>query len=66
MSEVQNETMTVDEVGAYLRLHVMTIRSLIRRGELPARKVGREWRVDREELSRWIAERTGKQFTAAR
>ncbi|MBN1937452.1 MAG: serine hydrolase, partial [Anaerolineae bacterium] len=51
-------TLTVAEVAAYLHLHPLTVRNLIRRGELPARKVGREWQIERAELERWIVERT--------
>ena len=31
-----------------------TLRAAIKRGELPARLVGREYRVTREDLQRWI------------
>ena len=65
MSEVQNDTLTVAEVAVYLQLHELTIRSLIRRGEIPAYRVGREWRVDREVLNRWIVERTRKHAPGA-
>ena len=50
--------MTVAEVAGYLHLHPLTVRNLIRKGELPARKVGREWQIDRAELERRIVERT--------
>lgn len=59
MSENPNsETLTVAELAEYLHLHPLTARNLIRKGELPAYKVSREWRIDRAELDRWIVERT--------
>jgi len=35
---------TVDEVADYLKLQPETIRSMARRGELPAIKLGKVWR----------------------
>ncbi|MBN1937423.1 MAG: helix-turn-helix domain-containing protein [Anaerolineae bacterium] len=52
------ETLTVAEVAEYLHLHPLTVRRLLKDGTLPARKVGREWQIDRAELERWIVERT--------
>ena len=48
--------MTVEQVARCLRLHEMTIRQLARDGEIPAFKLGRQWRFKRELLERWIAE----------
>ena len=50
--------MTVDEVAKYLSLHPLTVRRLARDGEIPAVKVGRQWRIKRELLDRWIADRS--------
>ena len=48
--------MTVDEVAEYLNLHPLTVRRLARDGEIPAFKIGRQWRVKRELLDKWIVE----------
>jgi len=42
--------LTVAEVAAVLRLSVKTVRRMIARGELPARQIGRQWRVRRTHL----------------
>jgi excisionase family DNA binding protein len=47
--------MTIDEVAEYLSLHPLTVRRLARDGEIPAFKVGRQWRVKRAILDRWLA-----------
>jgi excisionase family DNA binding protein len=39
--------LTVEEVADYLKLQPETIRSLARRGELPAIKLGKVWRFNR-------------------
>jgi excisionase family DNA binding protein len=48
------EIMTIGQVARYLSLHELTVRRLARDGEIPAFKVGRQWRVKRELLDRWI------------
>jgi excisionase family DNA binding protein len=54
------DMMTIAEVALYLKLHELTVRRLAREGELPAFKVGRQWRIKRELLESWILERSGK------
>src|SRR5215831_909223 len=46
--------MTSDEVAAYLRMEVVTIRRLVNRGELPAYRVGGEYRFMRPELETYL------------
>ena len=46
--------MTSDEVAAYLRVDVVTIRRLVNRGELPAYRVGGEYRFRRQELEQYL------------
>jgi len=45
--------LTPDEVAMRLRLHIQTVRSMLRDGRIPARKIGRAWRVDARELATW-------------
>lgn len=49
-----SEIMTIEQVARYLSLHELTVRRLARDGEIPAFKVGRQWRVKRELLDSWI------------
>lgn len=49
-----SEIMTIEQVARYLSLHELTVRRLAREGEIPAFKVGRQWRVKRELLDSWI------------
>ncbi len=46
--------LTPGEVASVLRVSVEVIRRLLRRGELPAVRIGRTWRVDEDELQRWL------------
>ena len=52
--------LTISEVAKYLKLHELTVRRLAREGELPAFKVGRQWRIKRNLLESWIEARSGK------
>jgi excisionase family DNA binding protein len=54
------EMLTIAEVAEYLKLHELTVRRLAREGELPAFKVGRQWRIKRKLLESWIEERSGQ------
>jgi excisionase family DNA binding protein len=54
------DMLTIAEVAKYLKLHELTVRRLAREGELPAFKVGRQWRIKRDLLENWIEQRSGK------
>ncbi len=41
---------TVEDVATYLKLQPETIRSMARRGELPALKIGKVWRFQRHAI----------------
>ncbi len=41
---------TVEDVADYLKLQPETIRSMARRGELPAIKIGKVWRFQRHAI----------------
>ncbi|MGQ9457974.1 MAG: response regulator [Anaerolineae bacterium] len=53
-----DEIMTIEEVARYLNLHELTVRRLAREGEIPAFKIGRQWRIKRRILERWIEQET--------
>ena len=48
------QLMTVAEIAALLQLKPETIREMVRRGQIPAIKVGRVWRFDQDAVRRWI------------
>jgi excisionase family DNA binding protein len=53
-SQLQRDLLTPVEVIAYLRVNVRTVYRLMRTGELPAMRVGRQWRVRRADLDSWL------------
>lgn len=48
------EFLTPQEVAEILRVSVYTVRRWIKEGDLPAYKVGRSWRIEEDELGRWM------------
>ena len=53
----KSNLMTIEEVAEYLRVHPSTVYRLVRQGALPAVKIGKQWRVDRETLAQWLREK---------
>lgn len=54
--------MTVKEVSEYLKVHPSTVYKMLRNGDLPAFRVGTDWRFNVETIDRWCIEReTAKQ-----
>ena len=49
------EIMTTREVAKYLRLHEITICKLAGEGKIPAVRIGRVWRFDKETIDKWIS-----------
>lgn len=47
-------SLSVDQAAAVLGVHPNTIRNVIKAGELAARKVGREWRIAKADLQRYL------------
>jgi excisionase family DNA binding protein len=45
--------LTIENVAEYLRVHPSTIYRMLKKKQLPAFKVGRDWRFKREAIDRW-------------
>jgi excisionase family DNA binding protein len=46
----EGELFTLKEVAAWAKITVAMVRAMINRGELPAIRLGRLWRVSRDDL----------------
>jgi excisionase family DNA binding protein len=55
-----SDVMTLKEVADYLHCHFMTVYKLIRTVELPAFRLGADWRFRRSDVDQWIAAGGGK------
>ena len=49
------EIMTTQDMAKYLKLHEITICKLAGEGTIPAKRIGRVWRFDKEAVDQWIS-----------
>ncbi len=48
-----SKVLTVKELSNYLKVHPSTVYRQLKRGNLPAFKVGSDWRFNIESIDRW-------------
>lgn len=51
---------TIDQVAEALEMHHKTIRKFIKDGKLKANKVGKQWRISKEDLDRFMDVKSDK------
>jgi excisionase family DNA binding protein len=51
---VERDVLNVEEAAEYLGFSPYTIREKAREGEIPGRKIGKEWRFSRRMLLEWL------------
>ena len=57
-AEGANEIWTVSMLARYLRCHPSTIYRLLKRGQIPAFKIGSDWRFQKSVIERWLKKST--------
>ena len=50
------EIMTTKEITEYLRLHQITNCKYAAEGEIPAIRIGKVWRFNKEAIDKWISD----------
>jgi excisionase family DNA binding protein len=58
MDEKYLTIMTTAEVAAYLRVHLSTVYKLLRQRNIPAMRIGSDWRFNKSDLDEWMARKT--------
>ena len=53
----KSQVLTALELAKYLRIHPTTVYKLAKRGQLPAFKVGGDWRFNRTSIEKWLESR---------
>jgi excisionase family DNA binding protein len=51
---MKRKVLTIPEVSQYLRVSRQTIYRMLRRGNIPAFRIGGDWRFNIEDLGHWI------------
>jgi len=59
---IQKEILNLDEAAAYLGVSTKTFQKVLHEGEMPGRKVGREWKFSRRALEAWIGGGRSRDF----
>ena len=59
------EILNIDGAAAFLGVSIKTFSKVLRDGDVPGRKVGREWKFSRQALIDWVGERTSRDFLDA-
>jgi excisionase family DNA binding protein len=54
-TNIPAKVLTVRELSEYLRVHPSTVYRLLRQRQLPAFRVGSDWRFNVEAIDRWRA-----------
>ncbi|MBL7114312.1 MAG: response regulator [Kiritimatiellae bacterium] len=52
------EEMTIQDLSIYLNLPTETLYKYVRAGKIPARKAGRRWVFDQDQIEAWLAEQS--------
>ena len=50
----QDKWLTIDELAEYLKMGRTKLYRMAQEGNIPASKVGNQWRFDREEIDEWM------------
>ena len=53
-----DQLMTIEEVARYMRVSRFTVYRLAKERFIPATKIGRQWRFQREEIDRWVKDQS--------
>jgi len=62
--EPKSELMTAEETCRYLKITPRTLYRYLRNRQIPAFKLGKEWRFVRSDLEQWIRDRTKTPLTS--
>jgi PTS system nitrogen regulatory IIA component len=52
--EPNDKWMTIEQLAAYLKVSRTKLYGLAQGGDIPASKLGTQWRFDREEIDQWM------------
>lgn len=56
----RTQIMTPKEAAKYLGFHLVTIYRLLKKKEIPAVKIGGQWRFKKDILDAWLVDRMGR------
>lgn len=66
--DTYDKWLTIDELASYIKMSRTKLYGMAQRGEIPASKIGTQWRFDRDRIDDWMNEKMslpGKRKTGA-
>ena len=60
--EVQRDILNIDEAAELLGVSVKTFNKVLHHEDMPARKIGREWKFSRRALIEWVGSGRSREF----
>ena len=55
------EVLTLEEVADFLQIHPSTVYRLLKKQQIPAFKVGSDWRFNQQSIEQWVKQLEAKQ-----
>ena len=59
---IEDEILTIKETSAYLKVSVESLRTLIRRQEIPVSRVGNQYRFRKDLIDAWLDQKAAKNY----
>ena len=60
---MQDKLLTIDQIAEYLKVDKFTVYRLVNKKQLPAFKVGNQWRFKREIVDSWLETNSNMRVT---
>jgi excisionase family DNA binding protein len=60
--DVQRDILNIDEAAELLGVSVKTFNKVLHSEDMPARKIGREWKFSRQALIAWVGNGRSREF----
>ena len=54
MQQIREEWSSLEEVAAFLGVNKETVRNWIKKTDIPAHKIGRQWKFKLSEVDAWV------------
>jgi len=53
-NNIMERWLTLEQIAEYLQMSTSSIYKMAQKGKIPAYKVGRQWRFNKEEIDMWV------------
>ncbi|MFV2056287.1 MAG: helix-turn-helix domain-containing protein [Thiohalomonadales bacterium] len=63
---VTDKWLTLEELSDYVKISLSKLYKMARNGDIPASRIGVQWRFDREEIDHWMKAQTQLTFNRSR